>query len=446
MKTGFTLVVAFLAAVGGFLFGYDTGSISGALLYIKNDLNLGTFQQELVVSILPFGAIFGALLAGYITDRFGRKKVLLMASIFFTIAALLMAFSHSFNELLLGRLIAGLCIGITSMTAPLYISEMSPAKYRGLCVSANQLLVTVGILVAYFVDLYFGQTQQWRWMLGLSAVPALVLLISMIFLPETPRWLVGSNSIEKAQRTFMRLGYSEKETLESIEDIKVGVREVKGSYRECFKKNLRRPLLAGILLAVFQQFIGINTVIYYAPSILTHIGEGEFAALIATAGIGVTNVLMTVIALFLIDRVGRKPLLFWGTLAMVVALFVLGAGSFFQEEAVTLRWVYNISLLLYICGFALGLGPVAWLFISEVYPLKVRGRAMSIATVANWLCNFIVAITFLTFLEALGPGLTFCVYGGIGVLTLLFVIYGIPETKGKTLEEISQFWKREPKV
>ncbi len=440
MKNFYVQFIVFLAALGGLLFGYDTGAISGALIYIKQEMSLSVLEQELVVALLPLGAVIGALFAGYCTDRFGRRKIILVASLIFILAALFMSLAPTVLFLLIGRSLAGLAIGVSSMTVPLYLSELSPPKKRGFCVSTNQLMVTVGILAGFLVDYIFGQHQDWRIMLGLSAVPAIILFVSMLFLPETPRWLAGNGYDERANGVLRKLGMSAEKARAVVTQIHQAAKFERGSYRECFAKGVRKPLIAGILLAIFQQIVGINTVIYYAPSILTFVGEKDTAALLATLGVGGVNTLVTILALFLLDRVGRRVLLITGTVLLVVALFMMGVGHFYAAEGNWVGMLYTISLFLYIAGFAIGLGCVAWLFIAEVYPLKIRGKAMSLATIANWGSNFIVSLTFLSLLDHLGPGFTFSLYGVIGVIAVIYFSAFIPETKGKTLEEISSYW------
>ncbi len=441
---GFIYVIAAFAGLGGFLFGYDTGAISGALLYIKKDMTLTTFQQELVVAVLLFCAAMSAPFAGISADRFGRKKVVIAAALFFIVGALLMAFTPGYKLLILGRAFVGVAIGFASMTVPLYVAEMSPPNIRGLCVSLNQFLITVGILVAYGVDLSFsGIDGGWRWMLGLPMIPAAILLIAMFFLPESPRWLIKHGHKERAKTIFKKLGMSDIEMEGTLQEISKTASHQKSDFKQLLKPSIRPALVIGILLAVFQQISGINTVIYYAPTLLASIAkETDVAALIATVGIGSVNVFITAIALYLLDRVGRRPLLLVGTSFMIISLIILGMEKWIPHGEEWITWIYNGSLFLYIAGFAIGLGPVAWLFIAEIYPMRIRGVAMSCATFANWAANFIVAITFLSLLNTLGPSLTFWFYAVIAICTFLFIYFYIPETKGKTLEEIELSFKK----
>lgn len=279
-------------------------------------------------------------------------------------------------------------------------------------------------------------------MLGISAVPAFILFISMLFLPETPRWLLSKGFKDRAMVIFEKLGSTQKEVEKALSKIQLRTHVKFNDYKKLFDPAIRPAVFAGVFLAILQQVTGINTVIYYAPTILTTAGQqSDTAAILSTVGIGTVNVLMTVVALILIDSWGRRPLLLIGTSIMVLSLALLGIGSAFPEADGWLDWLYDGSLFLYIAGFAIGLGPIAWLFISEVYPQDSRGVAMSVATLANWGSNFVVSMTFLSILEGVGPTITFLLYAAVGVITVFFVYYFIPETKGKTLEEINNFWQ-----
>lgn len=434
-------LIAFLAGIGGFLFGYDTGAISGALLFIKKDFLLSTFQEEVTVSILLLSATISAIFAGILADRFGRKNIIIVSAFFFLVAAFIMAFSYDLLTLAAGRALVGVAIGIASMTVPLYVSELSPHEHRGFCVAINQLMITIGILTAYIVDYSFADTENWRIMLGLSAVPAFILLVSMFFLPETPRWLLNKGYKELAINVFHRLNTPEEEVDSALKIIHRQKKSALDEFKLLLNPQLRPALMAGIFLAILQQVTGINTVIYYAPSILLTVSEqSDTVAILSSIGIGSVNVIMTIVSLTLIDRWGRRPLLLIGTFLMVISLGVLGIANTMPHMADWIEWIYNGSLFLYIAGFAIGLGPVAWLFISEAYPQDIRGVAMSCATVANWGSNFLVSMTFLSLLREFGPSITFFLYAAIGVITLIFIYKKIPETKGKTLEEIQKFW------
>jgi len=427
----FAVMMATFAGLGGFLFGYDTGVISGALLFMTEEYGLSNLQQEAVVSILLLAAAGGAIFAGRLADRFGRRPVIAAAALLFIAGALVLSSALHFVMLLFGRAIIGLAIGTASMTVPLFVSELSPSSIRGFCVSVNQLLVTVGILVAYGVDTLFAPIEGWRWMVGLGAIPALLLLWGMALLPETPRWLIRRGREEDARIVLRRIGY----TAEEQEDIIGQVESHLGSVRMLFGRRLRLPLIIGMGLALFQQITGINTVIYYAPTIFQMAGAtSATSAILATVGVGVVNVIATLIVLFLLDRMGRRPLLIVGITLMIFGLVVLG--SVWSLPTDSLQGWLSLALMVYIVGFAIGLGPIAWLIIAEIYPLRVRGVAMSFATVTNWLANFAMAMTFLSLVGWMGAGPTFWLYAGFSVVSLLFVLFLVPETSGKTLEQL----------
>lgn len=434
----FAILMATFAGLGGFLFGYDTGVISGAILFIAKQYHLSSVEQEVVISVLLAGAAVGALFAGRLADRWGRKRVILGAALLFIIGALLFSGAVHISMLIIARAIIGLAIGTASMTVPLFVSELSPSSMRGLCVSINQLLITIGIVVAYGVDYLFAPIEGWRWMVGLGAFPALLLLWGMAYLPETPRWLLQRGREVEARMVLRRIGYKSDEQNDIVGQVESHL-EKQPSRHLLFSRKMRMPLLIGMGLALFQQVTGINTVIYYAPTLFQMAGVGSAsAAILATVGVGVVNVLATLVVLFLLDRVGRKPLLIVGISAMIAALVVLGAVWVLPQGGEAIRHGLGLALMVYIIGFAIGLGPIAWLIIAEIYPLRVRGAAMSCATVTNWGANFLTAMTFLSLIQGIGAGWTFWLYALLSVGSLLFVIRFVPETKGKSLEQLEQ--------
>ncbi|MBN2478657.1 MAG: sugar porter family MFS transporter [Parachlamydiales bacterium] len=435
--TAFTLFVAIIAALGGLLFGYNTSVISGAILFLTKDFNLTVFQQEMVVSIILIGALVGAYVGGLFADRLGRKFTLFFTTVLFLIGTIIIMTSHSIFILFIGRIIVGLAIGIVSMAAPLYIAEMSDPKHRGALVSLNQLAITIGILLAYAVDYYFADVNEWRSMFAFGLLPAFLMFIGLFFIPETPTFLISRGKKERALIISKKilLNKSEKIVITIPKDKKVS------SWKNIFEKSVRPALYAGIGISIFQQITGINIVIYYAPKIFQMAGfETATTAILATAGVGIINVLMTVVALWLIDVLGRKPLLKIGLIGMVASLFILGLAFMFATKI--LHIISVISLMSYVAFFAISLGPVAWLIISEIYPSAIRGRAMGIATFFNWASNYIISLTFLTLVASLGTSVVFWMYAAIGLLGLWFVVKKIPETKGKTLEEIQKYWKK----
>jgi MFS transporter, SP family, galactose:H+ symporter len=446
-ETGFVFVAAALAALGGLLFGYDTGVISGALIFIRSDFALSTFQQELVVSVVLLGAATGALGGGRLADLFGRRLMLLVTSLIFVLGAILCAAATSLGLLVFGRVIVGLGIGLSSSTVPVYISEVSPARARGWQVSLFQLAITIGILIAYVVDYVFADTAGWRWMLGLAVVPGAIFGLGMMRMPESPRWLAENGHIDLARKVLTRIRGTQnvQAELQEIQDTLTQAEEC-GRFSDLLAPSVRPALVIGIGLAIFQQITGINTVIYYAPLIVQSAGiSSASGAILATAGIGLVNVIMTIVAMWLIDRMGRRPLLLVGIAGMIFSLGVLGF-VFRMPTGGTLAWLAVVTLMLYVASFAISLGPIFWLLIAEIYPLKVRGIAEGTAAGVNWAFNFLVSVTFLTLVQALGPSFTFWLYALLAVGSWLFSYYLVPETKGRTLEEIEQSFRRRARM
>jgi sugar porter (SP) family MFS transporter len=441
-ETGFVFAAAAFAALGGLLFGYDTGVISGALIFIRAQFGLSTFQQELVVSVVLVGAAAGALSGGRLADIFGRRMMLLVTALIFVAGALVCATAPSLNVLVIGRLIVGLGIGFSTSTVPIYISEVSPPQTRGWQVSLFQLAITIGILAAYLVDYVFSGSSGWRWMLGLAFVPGAILGLGMIRMPESPRWLAEHGYSGRAREVLARIRGTENIESEWLEIQKTLTEtEERGSLSDLFGPSVRMALVIGIGLAIFQQVTGINTVIYYAPLIVQSAGISTASgAILATAGIGLVNVLMTIVAMWLIDHVGRRPLLLIGIAGMIISLGVLGF-VFRMPTGGALAWLAVVTLMVYVASFAISLGPIFWLLISEIYPLRVRGIAEGTAAGVNWAFNFLVSVTFLTLLELLGPSLTFWVYALLAIASWLFSYYLVPETKGRTLEEIEHSFR-----
>lgn len=436
-------LIASVAALGGLLFGYDTGVISGALIFIRHVMSLSPTMQGVVVAIALAGAAIGAASVGYLSDRAGRRRVILAAGLLFIAGALISAVAQGVAVLVIGRFLVGLAIGVASMLTPLYLAEISPARDRGAIVSLNQLCITAGILVSYLVGYSLaGATGGWRWMLALGAVPGIVLAVGMLVLPESPRWLAGHSRLPDAESVLRRL----RGTADVSEELATLRRDIAREDRkltsgwELLAVRLRRPLIIGVGLAMFQQITGINTVIYFAPIIFQSAGLSSAAtSILATAGVGAVNVIMTIVSIWLIDRLGRRQLLYWSLGGMAVTLFVL-SGAFFAGTSGELAWMAVLSVAAYVGFFAIGLGPVFWLLIAEIFPLALRARAMSLATVANWGFNLIVSATFLNLVGALGSAGAFLVYGVLSLVALAFVALTVPETKGRSLEEIEAAW------
>ena len=437
-------VIAATAALGGLLFGYDTGVISGALLFLRTAFHLSNLMLGVVTSLALAGAAIGAGFAGPLSDRYGRRPILIVTACIFVVGGLVSAFAPILTVLLVGRLLVGLGIGGASMLTPLYLAEIAPARERGALVSFSQLAVTVGILVAYLVGYAFAASGSWRWMLGLGAVPGVILGVSMLFLPETPRWLAGHGRLDEARGALKRLR-------EAGTDLEPEMRQLRADLRPSVKtlptsrldhRAARLPLIVGIGLAVFQQVTGVNTVIYFAPVIFQASGlSSASAAILATAGIGVVNVAMTIVAIWLVDRVGRRPLLLGGLAGMGISLCLL-ATAFLLGKGAYLGFMTAGSLAIYVGCFAIGLGPVFWLLVSEIFPLAIRARGMSAATIANWTANLVVALTFLNLTDLLGRPGVFFLYATLTFLALVFAYVLVPETKGLSLEAVEALWIR----
>lgn len=431
----FVYTISGFAALAGLLFGYDTGIISGAILFIKKDFILTSFQIELVVSAVLFGALIGSGVSGRVSDLFGRRKVLVFTALTFIIGSLATAFSPNLVCLIAGRIILGIAIGVGSFTAPLYLAEIAPKHIRGMLVSLNQLAITIGIVFSYLINYYFSVSGQWSWMLGLGVVPAFILLLGTIYLPESPRWMILKGWDQKARVVLQHIRQG-KNINKEFDEIHQTVEVEKGTHRLLFAKWLRPILLISLGLSFFQQVTGINAIIYYAPTILQMAGfKYASNAILATLGIGIINVLFTVIALPLIDRWGRRPLLLYGLLGMFVSLVILGT-AFYFPTFVALRWVAVASMVIYIASFAMSLGPIMWLIISEIFPLNIRGVGASLAISASWGFNMLVSLTFLTLIQLIGTSHTFWLYAILCILGWIFVYFIVPETKNCSLELI----------
>jgi MFS transporter, SP family, sugar:H+ symporter len=437
--------IFFFGALGGLLFGYDTGVISGAILFIKDDFGLSPFMQGAVVAALLLGAMVGAGLAGPLSDRMGRRRLIIIAAVTFTVGALIAAAAPSAGVLVAARFVLGLAVGSAALVVPLYLSEIAPTEIRGAIASLNQMMIVVGILAAFIVNAILASSGDWRLMLGLAAVPSLILLLGMAFMPETPRFLVRTGEEDEAREVLEEVSSderpSEDEPQRKIEEIReVDEQEQEGGLQLLKARWVRPALIVAIGLAVFQQFIGINTIIYYAPTTLTSVGYGPESAIYANLAIGALNVAMTVVAIRIIDRVGRKPMLLAGLVGMVASLTILGLSSELLSEPNSPGDPAAVITLLCLAGFIVSFaatwGPVVWVMLPEVLPLSVRGTAMGVAVFLHWGANFLVSQTFPVMLDSWGPGPVFLGYAGIGVLAFLFVKALVPETKGRSLEDI----------
>lgn len=432
--SGVLLLTVGVAALGGVLFGFDTTIISGAMLFLKDAFHLNDTQLEFAVGIAVAGAMAGSLMAGPMADRWGRRRLLLWTGYGFVAASLLSGAAWSLASFVVARFLVGAGIGIVSLVTPLYIAEMAPAHWRGRLVMVNQLTLTSAMVAAYMVGYGFAPHAQWRMMFFTSVAPAAGLVLGMLMLPESPRWLARHGMRERALTILERLGRgAEADTeLAGIETF-----APRTAAPSLLHPRLRRNLVVGVGVALLQQLTGINAVFYYAPSILRSSGYGgERAALHGAVAIGVANAVVTLIALLLIDHLGRRPLLLFSLSGMAASLALTGAAYHFHFATTTIF----LSLLAFVSFFGVGLGSIPWVLIAEIYPLQVRGKAMSVATFWVWTGNWIIAGSFLTLQHGLGMAETFWLFGVIAVAGLLFCWQWVPETRGKSLEEIEPTW------
>ncbi|MFC6064556.1 sugar porter family MFS transporter [Streptomyces ochraceiscleroticus] len=431
-------------ALGGILWGYDTGVISGALLYIKRDLPMSPLLEGMVVSGLLVGAMLGAGLSGRLSDSWGRRRLILAASGVFILGTLGASFATHVWMLIVFRFVLGIGVGIASVVVPLYLTELAPKHVRGGLASLMQLLVTVGIFLAYVTDYLFHDSGAWRWMIGLGVVPAAVLAIGIITQPESPRWLVGKGRGDEARRVLLQLRGDGAAAGAELAEIEETVRTERAqteslTFRHLLAPKLRPVFVVGMLLVFFQNFVGINTIIYYAPRLLTNVGFGDSGAIIATMGVGALNMLMTLPAMRLIDRKGRKPLLLWGALGMCAAMVVLAVTNLSGlGYGALLSTLTLLGIGLYIASFAVSWGPVQWVMLPELFPMRLRAAAVSLCVIFNWLFNMAVALVFPSLLDTFGAGANFLFFAVMTFLAFVFVRKLLPETKGRSLEEIEQ--------
>jgi SP family galactose:H+ symporter-like MFS transporter len=434
-------LAAAVAALGGLLFGYDTGVISGAILFIQKDFSLSPSMEEIVVSSVLLGSLVGAAVGGSLADRLGRRRLLIITAIVFGLGAIGAALAPDTVWLVVARVVAGAAIGVASFVAPLYISEIAPENIRGKLVSINQVALTCGIVISYGIDYALADSQAWRWMFALALIPAVAFGFGLTFIPNSPRWLVGRGHPDQALAVLKRIRGPEQVEGE-FNAIRHSAARQKGHWSELLSPLLRPAMIVGVGLAVAQQITGINTVIYYAPTIFKFAGlSSSSVAILASAGVGLVNVIFTVAAMQLIDRVGRRPLLLVSLAGMALSLFVLGLAFALPQLSGSLGWIAVASLMAYVASFAIGLGPVFWLILSEIYPLRLRGRAMSIGTITNWGANLVVALSFLTLTQVLGKSFTFWLYGLVTIGAWFFAFFLVPETMGKSLEAIEAQWR-----
>jgi SP family arabinose:H+ symporter-like MFS transporter len=437
-RKAYVVFVTVIAALGGLLFGFDTAIIAGATRFLKDQFALSSFGEGLTVSIVLVGCMFGAVLAGTLSDRIGRKRFLLISAVLFFVSAIGCALPQSLPQFLVFRFIGGLAIGSASIVSPLYISEIAPARIRGALVSVNQMAIVTGILIAYFVNwiLVGAGPSNWRWMFATGALPAIVFFILVLRVPESPRWLMKQGRDAEALDVLGRVNPPDAASAEG-RSIKEALALEQGTLSELFKPGFRTALLVGVVLAVFQQITGINAVIYYSPRFFETAGLARGAAILQSTIVGIVNVLFTFVAIALVDRLGRKPMLIAGCGGMGLSFLLLGAAFKFHLFSGGAVLVFT---LLYVAFFAMTMGPIVWVVIAEIFPTRIRGRAMAIATAALWVADFAVSLTFPVIADKLHESFAFWLYAGMCAINVVFMWRVLPETKGRSLEDIERFW------
>jgi SP family arabinose:H+ symporter-like MFS transporter len=434
---GYVVLISIVAALGGLLFGFDTAVISGTINFIQPYFKLSEAGLGWTVSSLLFGCVAGVFFAGKAGDYYGRKRVLMLAAILFIVSAVGSASAESLALFLVARILGGIAVGVASILSPMYIAELAPAKYRGTLVSLNQLAIVIGILIAFFSNYLLVGTGEnnWRWMLLVMAAPAILLFISLFVVPESPRWLVARNKNDEALEVLKKtsgLASAESELAEIMQTLK---NQEEPAFAELLAPKVRPLLFIGIILAVFQQITGINTIMYYAPKIFASVGQSNDSALLQTILIGGTNLVFTLVAMLLIDRFGRKLLIVTGSAGMMLMLSGLSLLFFTNQTSGLLVLIFILG---YIAFFAASLGPALWVVAAELFPNRLRSKGMSIAIISLWIACIVVTIGFPVMLEKLSGGITFLVFALICLANLLYVLKYVPETKGKTLEELER--------
>jgi len=437
-KQAYVIFVTVIAAIGGLLFGFDTAIVAGATRYLKDQFALTSLQEGWAVSVVLIGCMFGAGLSGSISDRTGRKRFMLVSAVLFFISALGCAFPQNIFQFVIFRFIGGLGIGSASILAPLYIAEVSPAGIRGALVSVNQMAIVTGILLAYFVNWAFAGVgpSNWRWMFGMGALPSVGFFLLLLRVPESPRWLVKQGREEEALGVLSRVNDAAAAAAE-VKSIKETLLLEKGSLAELFRPGFRRAIFIAVVLAILQQITGINAILYYAPRIFERAGFERISAIGQSTIVGFVNMLFTVVAILLVDKVGRKPLLLVAAAGMGVSQLLLGAAFKIENLAGT---AILLLILLYIAFFAMAMGPIVWVVLSEIFPTRMRGSAMAIATVALWIADFAVTLSFPVIADRLNESTAFWFYALMCAVDFVFMLFLLPETKGKTLEEIERRW------
>ena len=445
--------VCLVTALGGFLFGFDTAVISGTVGFVKQQFALDAIQEGWFVAVALLGCIIGVAFSGILADRFGRKATLFLSALLFAVSAFWCAVAPEHVSLIVARFVGGLGIGVASMLAPLYISEISIPEFRGRMVTLYQFAITIGILAAYFSNallLSWSQSgsvqgeflnwivvsEVWRGMFGMGVIPAVLFFLLLFFIPQSPRWLMARGYPDRARAILARVT-NEETAAREVEEIQATLKEETGSIRQLFQPGLRLPLFLGVSIAVLSQLTGINVIIYYGPKIFAEAGFKVAESLDSQVIIGIMNVVATIFALWKIDDFGRKPLLITGVIGMMVSLLCI-AGVFFAGSDGSPLLV--VCILVYVTFFAFSFGCVTWTLLSEIYPTHIRGRAMSIATLSLWCGTFVVGQAFPWLLETLGGAGVFVLFALMCLPAIIIAWKFLPETKGKTLEEIERFW------
>ena len=431
------LIFSTAAALGGLLFGFDTGVISGAIHFIKIEFNLNAYQEGFAVSNLMVACVIGALLAGPIADWTGRKKVLILCAVLFTVSAILSALPRSFTELVIARFIGGMGVGMASVVSPMYIAEISPAKIRGRLVALNQLAIVVGILLSYFSNWVLVDTgiNNWRYMLVAEILPAITFLVGLFFIPESPRWLT-KEGLEKEALDVLNVVAGAANADHELQEVKKSLAEKRTSLKELLHPSLRRVLIVGILFSLFAHITGIDTIIYYGPIIFLESGFKTDSALLASVMIGITNLIFTFVGMAMVDKAGRKFLLLVGLAGMGISMMLVGFCM--QSDIISAKWTL-LWIMTYIASFAMSIGVVIWVYLSEIYPTRVRGQALSVATMVLWLGNVMLTQLFPVMMERFGGG-TFYIFSFICLLAFIFTWTMVKETKGVSLEKIEEMW------
>jgi sugar porter (SP) family MFS transporter len=431
------LIFSTAAALGGLLFGFDTGVISGAIHFIKIEFNLNAYQEGFAVSNLMVACVIGALIAGPIADWTGRKKVLILCAVLFTVSAILSALPRSFTELVIARFIGGMGVGMASVVSPMYIAEISPAKIRGRLVALNQLAIVVGILLSYLSNWLLVDTgiNNWRYMLVAEILPAITFLVGLFFIPESPRWLT-KEGLEKEALDVLNIVAGAANADHELQEVKKSLSEKSTSLKELLHPSLRRVLIVGILFSLFAHITGIDTIIYYGPIIFLESGFKTDSALLASVMIGITNLIFTFVGMAMVDKAGRKFLLLVGLAGMGISMTLVGFCM--QSDMISAKWTL-LWIMTYIASFAMSIGVVIWVYLSEIYPTRVRGQALSVATMVLWLGNVILTQLFPVMMERFGGG-TFYIFSFICLLAFIFTWTMVKETKGVSLEEIEEMW------